>query len=352
MNMTKTIVLFFIICFSSAVFADKPPHESWTFTLGYENDLFADTDRFYTNGIKLNWISPELKWFEDLEWIKQDAFLSNTVKEFIKLLPYSGDPERQRQLSFSLGQKMFTPVDLSNPNLIVNDRPYAGWLYGDIAFHSKDQRRLDTFEIQMGLIGEVSLAEEAQDLVHSIRGIDKANGWDNQLDNEIGLALIYDRKQRLIRRTDIIYSFGFDTIVNAGVSVGNVFTHLNAGAEFRFGWNLPTDFGSSLIRPAGNTNAPTDATDPRYQNGKGAFSFYFFATSNGRWVLHDIFLDGNTFSSSHSIDKKSLVGEFIVGSSIIFKNVKLSYAQVFRSKEFKGQDSGQSFGSISLSYTY
>ena len=352
MQIIKTVVIFFITCLSIPVFADKPPHESWTFSLGFENDLFASTDRFYTNGIKLNWISPELQWFEDLDWIRQDAFLSNTVKQFIKLLPYSDDPDRQRHFSFSIGQKMFTPEDINSRNLLVNDRPYAGWLYGDIAFYSKDERRLDTFEIQMGLVGDISLAEEAQDFIHSLRGINKANGWDNQLKNEPGLALIYDQKRRIIRRIDIFKKVGFDTILHAGGAIGNVFTDLNGGGEFRLGWNLPTDFGSALIRPAGNTNAPTDANDPRYQNGKDAFSMYFFTGANGRWVLRDIFLDGNTFSDSHSIDKKSLVGEFIVGSSVIYKNIKISYAQVFRSREFKGQNSGQSFGSISFSYTY
>lgn len=362
MRAPSTALLFIFFYFSTPILANdpttdeilgnKPPHESWTFSLGFENDLFADTDRFYTNGIKLNWISPELQWFEDLEWIKQDTFLSNSVKQFINLLPYNNDPERQRHFSFSIGQKMFTPEDIAKRNLITTDRPYAGWLYGDIGFHSKNKRRLDSFTIQLGLVGDVALGEEAQDLVHSIRGIDKANGWDNQLDTEVGLALIYDRKQRLIRRTDIKGLFGFDTIAHIGGAAGNVFTHLNSGAEFRLGWNIPTDFGSALIRPAGNTNAPTDASDPRYQSGKNAFSFYFFTAANGRWVLRDIFLDGNTFSDSHDVDKKSLVGEIIVGSSIVMQNFKISYAQVFRSKEFNLQRSGQSFGSISLSYTY
>lgn len=357
MCIRNAVLILIVFCFSNSAIADnspadKPPHESWTFSFGYENDLFADTDRFYTNGIQLNWVSPELEWFEDLDWFKQDTFLGRQARNFIDILPFSSDPDRQRHLSFSLGQKMFTPQDIVSRGLVVNERPYAGWLYGDIAFHSKNQRRLDTFEIQLGIIGDISLAEEAQDLVHSIRGIDKANGWDNQLENEVGLALIYDRKQRLIRRTDMVGLLGFDTIMHGGVALGNVFTHLNTGAEFRFGWNIPTDFGSALIRPAGNTNAPTDATDPRYQHGKNALSFYIFAAANGRWVLRDIFLDGNTFEDSHSIDKKSLVGEFVLGSSVVIKNFKISYAQVFRSKEFKGQANGQSFGSISLSYTY
>ncbi len=342
----------FLLLFSAPVFANKPPHESWTFSFGFENDLFADTDRFYTNGIKLNWISPELEWFEDLNWFKNESFLSQQARNFINILPFSDDPERQRHLSFSIGQKIFTPSDITRRDLIVTDRPYAGWLYGDIAFHSKNQRRLDTFEVQLGLIGDSSLGEQAQNLVHSVRSINKANGWDNQLNNEPGLALIYDRKQRLIRRTDFLDLFGFDAIVHSGGAVGNVFTHLTTGAEVRIGWNLPTDFGSALIRPAGNTNAPTDANDPRYQYGKSALSFYLFTAANGRWVLRDIFLDGNTFSDSHSVDKKSLVGEVIVGASFVLKNVKLSYAQVFRSKEFDGQASGQSFGSVSISYTY
>ena len=69
-------------------------------------------------------------------------------------------------------------------------------------------------------------------------------------------------------------------------------------------------------------------------------------------MLRDIFLDGNTFTDSPNINKESLVGEYIVGSSIVYSNFKVSYAQVFRSKEFDIQDSGQSFGSISISYTY
>ena len=146
--------------------------------------------------------------------------------------------------------------------------------------------------------------------------------------------------------------FGVDFIVHAGAAAGNVFTHLNTGSEFRIGWNIPSDFGSALIRPATNTNAPADARDPRYQSGKEAFSFYFFTAANARWIIRDIFLDGNSFSDSHNVDKESLVGEFVVGSSIVFKHLKLSYAQVFRSREFELQRSGQSFGSISLSYTY
>jgi hypothetical protein len=41
-----------------------------------------------------------------------------------------------------------------------------------------------------------------------------------------------------------------------------------------------------------------------------------------------------------------------VGASAIAGPFKLSYAPVFRSKEFDGQDRGHNFGSISLSYSF
>jgi lipid A 3-O-deacylase len=343
---------FFFFCSYSQAQPQNPPKESWTFTFHFENDLFADTDRFYTNGVKLSWVSPELKWFQDLAFMQKPGVIQATTNKIIDLLPFSDDASRQRNLAFSFGQKMYTPEDIGCRDLITDDRPYAGWLYGSAAFHSKTYRRLDTFEIQMGFTGDFSIAEETQDFVHSIRGIDKANGWDNQIDTELGFALIYDRKQRLIPRYDFHKQWGIDFIAHAGLAAGTVFSHVNAGLEFRLGWNLPTDFGTALIRPAGDINAPADTKDPRYKTRKQAFSIHLFGGTTGRMVFRDIFLDGNTYSNSHSTAKKKLVGDFVLGVSLIYRKLKLSYAQVLRTKEFDRQRSGQNFGSISLSYTY
>jgi len=332
--------------------AIAPPPDSWTASLHYENDLFADTDRFYTNGIKLSFVSPDLQWFKDLDFLRRGHLPARIANGFIDLLPWSHDPGRQRNISLAVGQLMFTPRNLERRDLIQNDRPYAGWLYGSAAFHSKTYRRLDTFELQLGFTGPWSLAEEAQDLVHEIRGIDKAKGWGNQIDTEPGFALIYDRKLRVLPRKDFLEQLGVDAIVHAGGAVGTVFTHASAGMETRLGWNIPSDFGTGLIRPAGAVNMPTDTRDPRYQEGEGGFSAYLSAGVNGRWVLRDIFLDGNTFENSHDVDKEPLVGDVVLGASVIWRRFKLSYSHVLRSREFEDQRGTQQFGSISLSFTY
>ncbi|TFG37415.1 MAG: DUF2219 family protein, partial [Syntrophobacterales bacterium] len=40
------------------------------------------------------------------------------------------------------------------------------------------------------------------------------------------------------------------------------------------------------------------------------------------------------------------------GISVIFYQFKISYAQVLRTKEFREQDKGHWFGSVSLSFSY
>jgi len=164
-------------------------------------------------------------------------------------------------------------------------------------------------------------------------------------------VILYENKSRVIP-LETFGGWGFDAITHYGGALGNVYTYLNTGLEMRFGWNVPTDFGTSLIRPGGETNAPTDTADPRYTKVGRGFSLHGFAGLSGRLVLRDIFLDGNTFTDSHSVDKEYFVGDLVLGISLIVDRFKLSYAQVLRSKEFRLQPSGHNFGSISLSVTY
>ncbi len=342
----RLVILLICTLVASDLRADhQSPENTWTFTFRFENDLFASTDRNYTNGIKLSWISPDLDWFKD------SHNLPGWGKTLVEKLPFSGVVDRQRNIVFSIGQNIFTPDNTDVRELIVDDRPYAGWLYGSAAFHTKNYRHLDTLEIQAGFTGPLSFAEQAQNFIHDLRNIDNAEGWNNQIENEPGLVLIYEHKDRVITPGSLS-GLAFDAITHHGAAAGNIYTYANAGLEMRFGWNLPTDFGTSLIRPGGETNAPADTQDPRFQQTGHGFSLHGFAAVTGRVVLRDIFLDGNTFRDSHSVDKEWLVGDFIVGASLIFDSFKLSYAQVFRTEEFEGQDGSHNFGSVSISYTY
>jgi len=312
---------------------------SSTFSIFFENDLFADTDRNYTNGVKLSWVSPDLT-----EYAKSDK-LPKWSLPLVARLPFINEPGLKRNIAFSLGQNMYTPRDIARSDLITDDRPYGGWTYFGCAFHSKNDRRLDSWEVQLGMVGPDSRTDETQKLVHRLREIQRPNGWDNQINNEPGLAAVYEQKRRLFYMTLKQSLFAMDAISHFGGALGNVSIYGNIGAETRLGWNIPMDFGDSLIRPAGDTNAP-------FASGNERFGIYGFLSMDSRVVMRDIFLDGNTNSQSHSVDRKPLVADISAGVSLIIRGLKISYAQALRTREFRGQDRHHSFGSITVSYTF
>jgi lipid A 3-O-deacylase len=77
------------------------------------------------------------------------------------------------------------------------------------------------------------------------------------------------------------------------------------------GWKLPADFGDPLIRSGGVTSPPV-GWDPRK-----TYSVYLFAFVDRRAVGRDIFLDGNTFTDSHSVTHKTFVGDLSFGAPVI-----------------------------------
>ena len=321
--------------------AEAADDNPWSHTFYFENDLFNGTDSNYTNGVKYSLLSP------DLSPHAKNGRIPREVLEWIHKVPLIRDsgPEFSHKAEVSFGQNMYTPGDISRTDLIRDDRPYAGWSYVGLAYHRlarQDEGRdfLDSVEIQMGMVGPLAFAEESQTLIHELRNIDTAEGWDNQLKNEPGLVVAFERKWRFapVRHT----LFGAGMIVHAGGAIGNVATYLNSGLEFRFGLNLPYNFGVSLIRPAGSTRFSPDSRP----------GLYLFGAVNGKYVLRDIFLDGNTFTDSHSIDKEPLVADYAIGATLSYRNLLMTYTNVTRTREFEEQEEDHNFGSLTLSWFF
>lgn len=331
--------------------AQDQNRDPWTANFFLDNDLFTETDRNYTNGIRFSLISPNVDSFIS------DPCLPQWVREVNQRLTFldavdDENANKQRNLVISFGQQIYTPEDLNRTTVDPDDRPYAGWLYAGFAYQSRKGNQLRTTELNVGIIGPAALGKEAQDFIHDLRGFEKFQGWDNQLRNEPGFQLVHELKQR-VPQQPLVGPLSYDLIVHAGGSLGNVATYLNTGAEFRLGWHLPDDFGTSALRAGGDNSAP-GAADDRYQSSKRSNNLgaHLYVSGDARYVLHDIFLDGNTFRDSHSIDKEPLVGEVTVGMAVLYHGVKLSYSRVHRSREFKGQREGHNYGALSLSYSF
>jgi hypothetical protein len=83
-----------------------------TFSIFFENDLFGDTDQHYTSGIKLSWMSPDLKSYRD------SGRVPDWPQPFVEPVLFFETPRRgeetlvSRNVIASLGHNIFTPQDL------------------------------------------------------------------------------------------------------------------------------------------------------------------------------------------------------------------------------------------------
>jgi len=321
-----------------AIAADGDSGGSFTNVgLYWENDLLAGTDQDYTQGVKLSLSTP---FVSDLP---ADGTLPSWSKHLFDRLPRGNAPGSAKALSLSLGQKIFTPEDTDAESVVEDERPYAGYTFLSLGCHSRTASRNDVWQLNAGVVGPMSLAEEVQDALHDLTGTSKAEGWDNQLDNEPILEIIYESKWRWLDWRDGS-GYGLNIIPHLGGRLGNAAIYANAGAEVRYGYRLPDNFGSCPIRP-GCEIMPQGA-----ETGKARLGWFVFASADARLIGRNIFLDGNTFEDSHSVDKKPLVADIRAGAGLSKGRFQLTYAWVLRTKEYDGQDDPQIFGSVNLSF--
>jgi lipid A 3-O-deacylase len=77
-----------------------------------------------------------------------------------------------------------------------------------------------------------------------------------------------------------------------------------------------------------------------------------FVGAEGRAIAHNIFLDGNTFENSPSVDKNIGVLDLNAGVTLSYGQSQISYTLNWRSKEFDDQNNDSVFGAISIGYRF
>jgi hypothetical protein len=328
------LVIYFVMLASMLALAgpsraEEPP-KTGTFSFILENDLFSNVDRHYTNGMRLVWVP-------DREAAPPEWAL--TAASLVQWFPEEGVVRP----GYALGQSMFTPSDITITDPPGDERPYAGWLYGTIGLGVESGRQLDQVGITLGMVGPSSLAEESQKCVHKVIGSDKPRGWDTQLHDELGVVVTYQRRWRELSAKTFLKN-DLDFSPHVGGALGNVFTYANAGITMRYGRQLPNDYGPPRIQPGLPGTADFSPVSD--------FGWYLFAGIDGRVVLRNIFLDGNSFRDSRSVDKYPLVGDLQFGLVLDWPAIRLSYTHVLRTKEFQTQKGNDDFGAVSLSVKF
>lgn len=303
-------------------------------TLYWENDgtypsLIDDTDRYYTNGLG------------------QETSLDPNLTDALagRLAPAGAWDNPRFGVGIALKQLIFTGVDITDPDPPSDDHPYSGYLYLALSFQRADDRKHDHFELDVGVVGERSQGEAVQRFIHHTFPDEfEPMGWDNQLANELALNFTYERTWKT--HTGDARGLKLEMLPALGFDLGNVSTRAKAKVTLRAGLNLPDDFGpASLLGHKDHTLSGADW-------GEGDFSFYVYGSLGVDAVARNIFLDGNTFAASPSVDTEPFVASWAFGAVVRYKRVYLGWAQNFQSETFEAQEGQQTWGAITLGASF
>jgi len=250
-----------------------------------ENDIYSPNaqDRHYSNGLRLGF----------------NIHRNNEKLRVIDSLPDNNLSTKYRNEA-AFGHNIYTPENFISEKIQENDRPFAGWLYGEFTRISNTPNTEKAISLSIGMVGPAALGKQVQTLNHSIINDPKPLGWDNQLNNEPAILVKY----RWSKFSSLVASekINIGLISRLGLNLGNVFTDAGGGLLLRLGNYLP------------NYEIPL-RIDPGYSGNssflvirKNRLDWQIFTEIQGRGVFQNIFLDGNTFSNSHSVEKKTLSG--------------------------------------------
>ncbi len=320
-----TVLGALLIALPTSLFAADPVWSAHT-----ENDWIGGTDQNYTASVKFSRsaeISPE-RWLPRLLGAK---------------------PGEDTFFQVGVGQQIYTPDDRLTREPLFDQHPFAAWLYleGVIVMDRGEGRPIDQVRVQVGTVGPSAQGERAQDWVHSIiTGVD-FRGWDNQIGNQPGLLINYDRRWTGMRFGD--ERWGGDLVPHLGATVGNVYTSANAGATLRFGRHLDRPFGAPRNEPGSGSLAWFEPA------ARGERPIYGFLGAEARAVAHAIWLDGRPFADDLvTQESEPFVYDFEGGVvlPVPYLDARLTASYIRRTQTFEKQIEPRAFGTLTMSVRF
>ncbi len=253
-----------------------------------DNDSLDHSDDQYTSGLSFSFVSRPRSSFSEA------PLPAEAAEALDELWPF--EAQDQRFVIYSVSHRIFTPTDLDASEVIAGDLPYSALLYGTATVGSQGPDALNALTLSLGVVGPAALGEEIQSGIHELIGSRDPKGWDNQLENEPLVNVGLEHRRRLYRggRLD---GFGGDVLGALSLSAGNLQTQATLASTVRLGYRVPRNFHMQshfLAEDSLGLRSWDRSAEKR--------SIYAFAGFAATGLVNAVYLDGNTFTDSHSVD--------------------------------------------------
>ncbi len=287
--------------------------------MNFDNDIFNNTDYYYTNGIRISYSSA--------------VFASSPLAW--PMLPY-----RRSSMNYhgmAIVQNMYTPTNPDTSNIIEGDRPFAAYLFlGHFKNSLSEARHYRQYsELQIGLIGPGSMGGLVQSQIHEIPPL----GWQAQIQNDLVL--------------------NYTALVEKGI-YNPAFFDLNLFAQGRIG-SLYDDLAGALRIRAGKLNpyfSMPGLANPRSAESKNSLKWQYgiFATAKVSAVLYNATLQGGMFNKNNAYtipasDLERVVFTGSVGIYFAYRQLGIMYEQFYNTPEFRNALHHR-WGHINISYCF
>ncbi len=173
----------------------------------FDNDVMLTTDQFYSNGVDLYFINPELS-----------------------KLPFLIGKKHNIQSGIRLTSNIFTPTDIYTSEILRGDRPYASTL--TVSFFGERDLGNGFFldkSWRFGWLGANAQGDFLQEEIHDWTGSTPPMGWKYQIANEPIANLSLNLRKELVKTSHL--RIEPQTFVN----VGNLYTNIGTGLALRVG---------------------------------------------------------------------------------------------------------------------
>ena len=312
------LYLFLLLLINSTFGQETASGRYLSFT--YENDFFTDTDEYYTQGIRWQYLHPKL-----------EKFFLNKV-----LFALPGATLNYYGISFV--RDGFTPTSIRHNTIFYGDRPFAGYTFAGFLHISKDdiKKKSISSELAMGMIGPASGADVAQRDIHRWLHNIQPLGWQYQIRNDFAM------KYEVTYEKDLLNTCNwFDVIGFVNARAGTIYDDFSVGVLIRIG------LFNSYFKDIGYGNTPTynEAVYKKHQ-------LYFYVKPKEEIVSYNATLEGGMInrSSVYTIPAdqvERMVYEVYYGLTYNCKAFTVSYSYALLGKEFKTGDK-HAWGSINL----
>lgn len=282
--------------------------------LNYENDFFALSDEYYSQGVNLEFVAPAMKKF----WLSRLLFQN-------KYLP--------SLTGIAVEHQGFTPSNILTGEILKHDRPYSSSLMlktFSVVSNPYTSHRLAT-QFSLGVIGPWAMGKEIQTAIHEKLNPDKVpKGWNNQVHNDVIINYQVDYEHALVINRNFLMT------AKGGARLGTYNTRLH----------------SSMVVMAGLFDNPFRFANTQEKN----FQVYLYTEPQINLVIFDATLQGGVFNDRNPYtlgrnEISRLVYKQNAGLVIKIHMLMLEYSQTLITREFK-TGSPHSWGSVRLAFAF